>query len=333
MKAVKNGVWVISLWLGLLGLFLGFPLGAQAAEYRIKFSSVAPPEDPAQTAIEFFSKKIAERTGNQVKVSIFPSGQLGQHREVIQGLQSGAIEMAFFSSTWLGTLIPEFGVLDLPYLVSKKEDIGRLLEGSVGKSLLAKMPSYQLRGLTFSECNFRGTFTKKPIKSAEDLKGLKLRVPSTPTYIATMKAMGALATPIAFGEVYTALQQGVVDGAENTPSAYYSYKFFEVAPHWTFTNHAILPGLFIISDLYWQKLPKDIQKAIEETGAEAGMYHRKVEWQVADDHLDKAKAKGATVTQIDLTSLVKATRAVYGEFESKIGKNLMDEVKKLFPAQ
>jgi tripartite ATP-independent transporter DctP family solute receptor len=333
MKRTAKSGWVILLGFVLVLFSFGTLPEIQAAEYRIKFSSVAPPEDPAQTAIEFFSKKIAEKTGNQVKVSIFPSGQLGQHREVIQGLQSGAIEMAFFSSTWLGTLIPEFGVLDLPYLVTRKEDIGKLLEGEVGKTLLAKMPPNQLRGLTFSECNFRGTFTKKPVKSAADLKGLKLRVPSTPTYIATMKAMGALATPIAFGEVYTAIQQGVVDGAENTPSAYYSYKFFEVAPHWTFTNHAILPGLFIISEPYWQKLPKDIQKAVEETGVEAGMYHRKVEWQVADDYLEKAKAKGATITQMDLSSLVKATRGVYGEFEGKIGKDLMDKVKRLFPAQ
>ena len=250
--------------IALLSLAMG-AASAFGAEYKIKFAHPAPTSDPAHVAAERFGKQIAERTNNQVKVTIFPSSQLGKSQEVVQGLQSGAIEMAFFSTTHLVNFVPEFGVLDLPYLVNKKEEVNRLLDGEIGKTVISKLPAIGLKGLAYSESSFRNVFTKKAVSSLDDLKGLKLRVPNSPVYVGTVNAMGALPTPIAFKELYSALQQGVVDGAETSGSAYWSYKFYEVGAHWVITNHTILPGIYLMSGKFWDGLPADIQKAVQET--------------------------------------------------------------------
>lgn len=305
------------------------PYGRAQAQSLIKFSSPAPATDPAHKAIEHFAKLAQERTGGQVATRIFPGGQLGQHREIVQGLQSGAIEMAFFSSTHLVNFAPELGVLDLPYLISRREQVGGLLDGDFGKMLLAKLDKIGIVGLAFSEASFRGLMLKKPIKSPAELAGLKIRVPGSPLYVSMFKAMGALPTPIAFGEMYAALQQGVVDGAENSVSAYVAYKFNEVAPHFYYSNHVLGPGIFVASAKAMERIPEAQRRVVIATAVEAAQFHRKIEWEESEALAARARAAGASFSPIDVTPWIQATRPLYKEHEARIGRDVMDRVASL----
>jgi tripartite ATP-independent transporter DctP family solute receptor len=307
---------------------------ALAQQYRIKFAHPAPTSDPAHRAAQLFAERIAERTGKKVQVTVFPGGQLGKENEIIQGLQSGAIEMCFFSSTHLVNSVPEFGVLDLPYLVTDNEAVGRLLGGEIGKTIMAKLPAVGIRGLAYSESSFRNVFTKRPADSIEQLKGLKLRVPNSPVYVGTIRAMGALPTPIPFGELYTALQQGIVDGAETSGSAFWNYKFYEVGKHWLVTKHTVNPGVYLMSEKFWQTLPLDVQKTIHETAVEAGLQHRNWSWEEDDKGLQSAQERGGVQVHVvkDLKPVAQKARALYPEFAQKIGQGLVDQAVAAFPS-
>lgn len=301
------------------------------AEYNIKFAHPAPPEDPAHVSAQLFAKLVAERTNNQVEVTIFPGSQLGKSQQVVQGMQSGAIEMAFFSTTHLVNFVPQFGVLDLPFLVTKQSEVSKLLDGEIGQSIMEELPPIGLIGLAYSESSFRSVFTKEPVNSLDELKGLKLRVPNSPVYVGTVKAMDALPTPIPFRELYSALQQGVVDGAETSGSAYWSYKFYEVGGHWITTNHTILPGIYLISKVFWDKLPEDIQKTVRETAVEVGQSHRKLSWEQDKTGLEMAQEKGVMLHDIgDLTPVITRARAMYPELAKAIGPDLVDRAVALF---
>ena len=304
---------------------------AYSAEFNIKFAHPAPPADGAHISAQLFAKLIAERTSNQVEVTVFPGSQLGKSQQVVQGLQSGAIEMAFFSTTHLVNFVPQFGVLDLPFLVTKQSDVSKLLDGEIGQSILTNLPPIGLIGLAYSESSFRSVFTKKPVNSLDDLKGLKLRVPNSPVYVGTVKAMDALPTPIPFRELYSALQQGVVDGAETSGSAYWSYKFYEVGGHWIVTNHTILPGIYLMSKVFWDKLPDNIRKTVKETAVEVGQSHRNLSWELDESGLEMAQANGVKVHDIgDLTPVITKARAMYPELAKKIGPDLVNRAVALF---
>jgi tripartite ATP-independent transporter DctP family solute receptor len=249
----------------------------------------------------------------------------------VQGLQSGAIEMAFFSTTHLVNFVPQFGVLDLPFLVTRQSDVSKLLDGEIGQSILTELPPIGLIGLAYSESSFRSVFTKMPVNSLDELKGLKLRVPNSPVYVGTVKAMDALPTPIPFRELYSALQQGVVDGAETSGSAYWSYKFYEVGGHWIVTNHTILPGIYLMSKVFWDKLPDNIRKTVKETAVEVGQSHRNLSWELDESGLEMAKEKGVVVHDVgDLTSVITKARALYPELAKAIGPDLVDRAVALF---
>jgi tripartite ATP-independent transporter DctP family solute receptor len=294
-----------------------------AAQTLIKISSPAPVGDPAQTALETFATRFTERTKKAYTVKIFPSSQLGIERQVMQGLQSGAIEMAYFGTTSVVNFAPDFAVLDLPYLVSDRTQVAGVLEGPIGKALLASLPAAGMRGLTFSEASFRGSFFKKPLAKPETLKGVKIRVPNSPAFIAAFQAFGSQPTPLPFPEVYSALQQGVVDGAENSLTTYFTYKYYEVAPHFYFTNHAIGPSVYVASEKFFSSLPASVKQIMLETAAEVGQIHRKMEWENSDRMVKEATAKGATFHEINTAPMQADARAVYKTAEGKVSPATM----------
>ncbi len=308
---------------GALGVLGSLASGNASGQAMLKFASPAPATDPAHQAIEHFGKLVQERTGSRVATRIFPGGQLGQPREIVQGLQSGAIEMAFFSSTHLVNFVPDMAVLDLPYLVSRREQVGPMLDGPFGQLLMSKLAGIGITGLGFSEASFRGLMLRKPIKSPAELAGQKIRVPNSPVYVAMFNAMGALPTPLAFGEMYSALQQGVVDGAENSVSAYMAYKFHEVAPHFYYSNHVLGAGIFVASTKALERMPAEQRAIVTATAAEAAQYHRKIEWAAGDELVAKGKSLGVGFSSIDVTPWVEATRSTY-QSQGRIGRDVME---------
>jgi len=320
--------WSRRAALGALGAATAsLVVGSARGATMLKFSSPAPTTDPAHAAAEYFARQLSERTSGDLTLRIFPGGQLGQHREVIQGLQSGAIELAFFATTFLVPFVAELGALDLPYVITRREQVPGLLDGELGKLLHARLEKAGLVGLGFSEASFRSLITRRPLRGPGDLNGLKIRVPNSPLFLSTFKAMGALPTPVSFGEMYSALQQGVVDGAETTITAYYAYKFHEVAPYFHFSNHMLGAGIFIASARALARLSDQQRTAVLSIGAESAQHHRKIEWEASDRMMNQAKAAGATFHDIDITGWRDATRKMYAEYEDRIGADVMARVR------
>ncbi len=310
----------------LTGLLLPGIVSAKEGEFTIKVAYIVNPTDPRHKGAEHFARLVGERSQNRVKVNLFPSGQLGPEREIIKGLESGAIEMSTLSTAMLANFVPEFAVFDLPYLVSKPEDITRVIDGKIGAELLQKLIPKGIIGLSYWEASFRHLYTKKPVTSMADLKGMKIRVPGNPVYTAALKAMGANPTPMTVGEVYTALQQGTVDGAENVLSYIHASKHFEIVKNIAMTYHAVLPVTLMISEKYYKTLPPDIQKIIVDASKESGLFERKLEADSGIQDLEKMKAAGVKVTTPDLGPFVSSTKKIYSEFEDKLGKDLIKRI-------
>lgn len=244
--------------------FFGSPLWA--APITIKFAHGMPPdeEEALHRGVVIFKKMVEQKTAGRVKVDIYPASQLGKEREQFEGVKLGTIEMCMIAEGPMAGFIPEIMVVGIPYLYANEITAWRSLDGSFGKALFEEMKKKTgVRALGIGENGFRN-FTNKvrPIKSPDDMKGLKIRTMENPAHMAMVKALGAGATPIAWGEVYMALQQGVVDGQENPVSVIEAMKFNEVQKYLTLDGHvySILP--ILINDKFFMSLPPDIQKII-----------------------------------------------------------------------
>ncbi len=313
-----------------LGLALVLRAGAAPAaeQYTLNIAHVLDPQHPVQVGGLRFAQAAAERSGGRIKVNIFPSSQLGSDRETIQNTQSGVIHGVIESTTKLVNFVPEFAALDLPYLVKAQADAYRLLDGLVVRGEMdEKALKAGFHVMHHWEVTFRNIYTaRKPINALADLKGLKIRVIQSPSFIALFRALGASPTPMAFGELYTALQQGVVDGAENDILTYQSTKHFEVAKHLAITRHIMLVNSLILSERHWKTYPPDIQRILSEAsldGRKALIENRGVRETKA---LAELMVAGVQVTEPELAPFIEGARKTYPEFEGKLGKELIRKV-------
>ena len=310
-------------------LALGFSGVANAAgEIVIKFSHVVAPDTPKGQAAERF-KKIAETlTKGKVRVEIYPNSQLYKDREEIEALQSGAVQMLAPSLSKFGPMgAREFELFDLPYLFPNQETLHRVMDGEVGKKLFAKLDSKGVTGLAFWDNGFKQMSSNRPMHNVADFSGLKMRIQSSKVLGAEMKALGANPQVMAFSEVYTALQQGVVDGTENPVSNFYTQKMNEVQKHMTISNHGYLGYAVIVNKKFWEELPADVRSALTAAMKEATAFERETAQKDNDDALAKViAAKTTTVYQLTAAERAewqKALLPVHKEFESVIGADLI----------
>ena len=307
------------------------PLVFSADQIVIKFSHVVAPSTPkGKAALKF--KELAELISKgQVKVEVYPNSQLYKDREELEALQLGAVQMLAPSLSKFGTLgIRDFEVFDLPYIFPNKESLYRVMDGDIGKKLLTKLEAKDIIGLAYWDNGFKQMSANKPLRMVEDFKGLKLRIQSSKVLDAQMKALGANPQVMAFSEVYTALQQGVVDGTENPVSNLYTQKMHEVQKHLTLSDHGYLGYAVVVNKKLWEGLPKDIRATLEQAMRDATDYERVIAQQENDESLAKVKAAGATeiyVLQLkDRLLWHKALLPVHKEFESIIGKELIYDI-------
>ncbi|MEL7564262.1 MAG: TRAP transporter substrate-binding protein [Dehalobacterium sp.] len=303
----------------------------QAGEekYTIKIAHVMDENHHYQAGAEKFKELVEAKTNGRAKVDIYPSSQLGAERAILEGMQMGTIEMGIVTSGALSGFVPEFGVLDLGYLFKDNKQAVQVLSGTVGGKLSEKMAEKGIRNLGFIDCGFRSFYGKRPITKPEDFKGIKVRVMENPAHQALFSALGASPVPMAFNELYTGLQQGTVDGAENVIDVYDSTKHYEVAKEFSETNHVYLIVMFMISDKVYQSLPADIQEAIASAAKEAIPYEETVYQKNCDDAVAKLKEAGATINVIpDLTPFQNKAKAGWKAVAEKIpgGEELFNEV-------
>ena len=319
----------------LIGLFAGvLSLAAYAEEpIVIKFSHVVAIDTPKGKAAEMFAKKAAELTKGRVRVEVYANSTLYKDKEEMEALQLGAVQMLAPSLAKFGPLgVKEFEVFDLPFIFSNYDDLHKVTTGPVGKQLLTKLESKGIRGLAFWDNGFKSFSLNTPIKVPADLKGKKMRIQSSKVLEEQMRAVGSLPQVMAFSEVYQALQTGVVDGTENPISNLYTQKMYEVQKHLTVTDHGYLGYAVIVNKKFWDGLPADIRKQLDEAMEQATRYANQIAKVENDDSLEKVKKSGKTAvyvpTKEERLAFKKAMVPVHKKMEGRIGKEVIESVYK-----
>ena len=319
----------------LIGLFAGaLSLAAYAQQpIVIKFSHVVANDTPKGKAAEYFAKKAAELTGGKVKVEVYGNSTLYKDKEEMEALQLGAVQMLAPSLAKFGPLgVKEFEVFDLPYIFDNDEALHKVTMGPVGQQLLAKLEPKGIRGLAFWDNGFKSFSLNSPIKTPADLKGKKMRIQSSKVLEEQMRALGSLPQVMAFSEVYQALQTGVVDGTENPISNLYTQKMFEVQKHLTITDHGYLGYAVIVNKKFWDGLPADIRKQLDDAMEQATRYANQIAKVENDDSLEKVKKSGKTAvyvpTKEERLAFKKVLVPVHQKMESRIGKEVIQNVYK-----
>lgn len=293
----------------------------------IRVGHVLAPTHPYQLGLEKFAELVNQKTNGKVKVEVFHSSQLGNERDMVEGLQLGTLEMTLVSTAPLSSFTKKFLVFDLPFIFKDTASARAVVDGPIGTQLLDSLKDQGIIGLTYFENGFRHvTNNKRPIEKPEDLKGLKIRTMENPVHIATFKVMGADPTPMAFGELFTALQQGTIDGQENPLPVIETSKFYEVQKYLSLTGHFYAPAPLLISKSFFESLSPDIQNAIKEAAVEARDYERKLLDDLNAKLEDELQKKGMKINKPDKEAFIKAVQPVYKQFESDITPELIKQV-------
>jgi len=288
-----------------------------------------PQSHPVHKGIVYFQDELAKISGGTLKIKIFPDGQLGSEREVVELLQIGSIAITKVSAAVMANFSPDYEVLGVPYLFRDKKHLFDVLEGDVGKEMMEGSSDFLLKGLCFYDAGSRSFYTKtKPVRSPEDLKGLKIRVMNHQMSIDMVNNFGGSATPMAYGELYTALQQGVVDGAENNPPSFVSSNHYEVCKYYTIDEHSSIPDVMVISTKFWNTLSKQEQDWVDQA-AKASVVAQKQYWAESVKECFELLAKNnVEVIRPDISLFQEGSKALVEEFSKNARmKMLVDKIK------
>ncbi|MBO0612694.1 TRAP transporter substrate-binding protein [Thiothrix fructosivorans] len=299
----------------------------------IKFSHVVAPDTPKGKAADKFKTLAEEKTKGAVKVEVYPNSTLYKDKEEMEALQMGAVQMLAPSLAKFGPLgVKEFEVFDLPYLFRNYDDLHKVTQGEIGAGLLTKLEAKGVKGLAYWDNGFKVMSANKPLKTPDDYKGLKMRIQSSKVLEAEMRALGANPQVMPFSETYQALQTGVVDGTENPPSNLFTQKMHEVQKNATVTNHGYLGYAVIANKDFWEKLPEDVRKGLDEAMKESTDFANQIAKEENDKALEAVKASGKTEvytpTEDEVKAMQKALAPVHAEMADRMGKDLIDSIYK-----
>jgi tripartite ATP-independent transporter DctP family solute receptor len=319
----------------------GDSLAQDIKERTIRWGHLNNTDHPVSFGVKKFAEIVAEKSGGKIRVREFPSNQLGSEIQQTSALQGGVQEMQSPASTTLVGIVKEFGVFDLPFIVSTPQQADALLDGPVGKALLARLPDKGLVGLTFWDLGFRNvTNSKRPVTKPEDLEGLKIRVMPNPVYIDTFKKFGANPLPMSFSELYTALETKTVDGQENPFSVILSNKMNEVQKYLSMTSHTYSTNIILVSKKFWDTLSPTEQKILQDAANESRDYQRKVSREQAEKAVGELKAKGMLINEIspaELNRMRAATKdiaaQVTADYDPALIKLFNDELARIHAAK
>ena len=321
--------------LGLAAAMLaGGALHALAdAPVVIRFSHVTTSDTPKGKGADKFAELAAKYTNGRVKVEVYPNSTLYKDKEEVEALQLGAVQMLAPSLAKFGPLgVKEFEVFDLPYILPDKAALRRVVDGPVGQKLLDKLDAHGIHGLAYWDNGFKIMSDNRPLREVSDFRGQKFRIQSSKVLEAQFKALGALPQVLPFSDVYQALQTGVVDGSENTPSNMYTQKHYEVQKDATLSDHGYIGYAVIVNKKFWDGLPTDIRSELDQAMKEATLYANNAAQKDNDDALAAMKASNKiefiTLTPEQKASWQKALAPVTAEMTSRIGKDTIDSFKK-----
>lgn len=295
-------------------LLAAFLLAAGCSRQRdvkiIKLAHGLDQQHSVHKGMVYLGERLAEKSGGKLKVEVYPSGQLGSERECLELVQLGGLAMTKVSASVLEGFAPEFKVFGLPYLFRDDTHKNAVLDGPIGKEILVAPETKFMRGLCYYDSGSRSFYTKRPVRTPADLKGLKIRVQESPMAFALIRAFGASATPIAFGELYTALQQGVVDGAENNPPSFHLARHYEVCKFYTLDEHTSVPDVVIVSTHFWKSLTPQEQKWLQEAADESAAHQRKLWATSTAESLAAVEKAGVEIIRPDKATFTAAVSDV-----------------------
>lgn len=314
-------------------LFAVLPSGdSSAATGRVlKVAHTLPKQHPVHEGIEEMGRRLAALSDGRIRLEIFPNAQLGSETQALEKVQNGTLEIAKVSAAPLGNFVPAFQVFSLPYIFRNREHYWEVLDGAIGQDMLARLAEggdgpTGFRGLVFYDAGSRSFYATEAIRRVKDLKGMKIRVMNDPVAMDMVQALGGAPAPIAYGELYSALQQGVVDGAENNPPSFRTSRHYEVCKHYTLDRHSRIPDVLVISQKLWEELDASERSWIEEAARASSRFQRK-RWQEASERsLEALREAGVTVHEIDTEPFFKATASVRRELAEGPHGEVLDRI-------
>lgn len=327
---MKRYILFLVMFFMVLTFFASYTNQIFAETRKIQFGYVtaASKTDPYCIASTKFADLIKEKTDGKIELQLFPSGQLGNERDMIEGMQIGTLDAGLITNAPISGFVSSFMVLDLPFIFSDADNAHKTLDGPAGRALLDKLDTIGIKGLAFAEGGFRHMINNvRPIMEVEDVKGIKFRVMKNPVYIGLFKYLGSNAIPMPWGEVFTAVQQGVIDGLEIPISVTWSNNYFEVTKYLSLTGHTYSPLVFMVSSGVWSSLSPDYQKIFLESAHEAAVYERASVKEIEADLLKKLQEKGMEINEVlNKNPFQEAVKPLYEEFKEKIGADVLKMV-------
>ncbi|MFP4365717.1 MAG: TRAP transporter substrate-binding protein [Bacteroidales bacterium] len=299
----------------LIPLFI-FSCGEKDEVTVLKLGHGLAPSHSVHQGMEYMAELVDEKSDGKMRIDIYPSEQLGSERATLEMLQIGSLAITKVSAAIMESFAPSYRVFNLPYIFTSKEHTQRVLDSDIGKEILRDGEEFWLRGLAFYDSGSRSFYTKdRPINHPDDLQGLKIRVMPSPSAVNMIRAMGGSPTPISWGELYTALQGGVVGGAKNNPPSFYLSNHFEVCKYYSLNEHSSIPDVLLMSSKIWATLTEEEQRWLQEAATESVDYQREL-WAESERHsLEQAEAAGVEIIYPDKEPFIEKVQFLYEEFK------------------
>ena len=299
-----------------------------SAQMVLKLGHALDTNHPVHKGMEYMKERLEELSGGSVTMNIYPGSVLGSEVQCIEQLQNGSLAMTKTSAAAMENFIPVMSVYGLPYVFRDVDHYWKVLNGPIGQGLLKRGESKFLRGLCYYDSGSRNFYTKdRPIRTPEDLEGLKVRVMNSKTAMDMVSAMGAAPTPIAWGELYSALAQGTVDGAENNPPSFTSNKHYEICKHFTLDGHTRVPDILLIGTKVWEKLDPQVQEWVQQAATESSDFQRKLWNEKTLEALARAKEEGVTIYQVDTAAFAAKVAPMLKNVENPKVRELLEEIE------
>lgn len=293
----------------------------------LKLATIQDPSNPMAIGYEDLKERLYEKSNGRIILDIYYNAQLGGERDEIEGLRMGSIDMTATAAAALSGFMPEIAIFELPFLFRDYDHVDAVLRGEIGKQYLEEMSNYGVVGLAFQENGFRNiTNNIRPIVTPNDLDGVKLRVMESDVSIATWNEAGAQPTPMAWPEVFTALQQKTIDGQENPVSIVVSYKVYEVQKYLSISKHVYSPVPLMISKITWDKLSEEDQKIIQEAATESTAFELELNRSKEAENIQIIKDNGVEVNEVDTDAFIKKMKPVWEQFADKFGMDNINAI-------
>ena len=306
----------ISIFLGSIIFLIMTSCSSVSDKKELKLAHGLPTDHPVHKAMEFMAQRCGELSDGKLTIEVYPAEQLGSEQQCVELVQIGSLAITKVSAAVMESFADAYKVFGLPYIFRSKEHSFKIMDGDIGKELLLSTEDKWIRGLTYYDAGSRSFYTiDKPIHTPDDLSGLKIRVMRSITAVEMIRALGGSATPISWGELYTALQSGVVDGAENNPPSLYTSRHYEVCKYYSLDEHTTIPDVLVVSKIIWDKLSDQEKKWLQQAADESALLERKLWAESEKESLEEVQKAGVEIIHPDKEPFIEKVQPLLESYK------------------